>query len=292
MCLLLFPAISCCAAFASLVCQHVFASRHSALSSDSDFRLRRSPGAGRIYATVQEGRARRVAEHWDRPGSGRRPHRTMTRWQAERDVCRPLASRFDGQLDLLGAAFIEFDPRGGKLLSPCSQTGSCLGSPDHARCCVSRKRSISQAILDTGFRIGAYTGVDNCRAMIEFLQRNVRDRRMSYVLLDAQHQLYNEAGQPMDFTTRLPLEEEGYDVASMFSVITHQHPADSASIFTLLRRYVRPEGHQSGRELRVAGGQSCTGCEPAHRGFFRLSYGRYTILTAAVRTQFLGRRAV
>lgn len=52
----------------------------------------------------------------------------------------------------------------------------------------------SQAILNTGFPIGAYTGVDNCRAMIEFLQRNVRDRRMSYVLLDAQHQLYNEAG--------------------------------------------------------------------------------------------------
>jgi SAM-dependent methyltransferase len=101
----------------------------------------------------------------------------------------------------------------------------------------------SQAIVNTGFRIGAYTGVDNDRAMIEFLQRNVRDRRMSYVFLDAQHHLYDAAGRPMDFTTRLPLEEERYDIASMFSVITHQHPADSASIFALLRRYVRPGGH-------------------------------------------------
>jgi len=101
----------------------------------------------------------------------------------------------------------------------------------------------SQAILNTGFRIGGYTGVDNDRAMIEFLQSAVRDRRMSYVFLDAYHPMYNKTGQPLAATTRLPIEEASHDVISMFSVITHQNPEDSMSIFKLLRRYVREDGY-------------------------------------------------
>ena len=40
-----------------------------------------------------------------------------------------------------------------------------------------------------------------------------------------------------------PLPEEGFDVVSMFSVMTHQYPDDARHILALLRRYVRPAGH-------------------------------------------------
>jgi SAM-dependent methyltransferase len=101
----------------------------------------------------------------------------------------------------------------------------------------------SQAILNTGYKIGEYAGVDNYREMIEYLQRDVRDPRMSYVFLDAHHPIYNPAGQPLSPATRMPLGEGKYDIAAMFSVITHQNPDDSANIFRLLRRHVADGGH-------------------------------------------------
>ena len=101
----------------------------------------------------------------------------------------------------------------------------------------------SQAILNTGYEIGEYAGVDNDREMIEYLQSDVRDRRMSYVFLDAYHPIYNKTGQPLSPATRLPLGEARYDVAAMFSVITHQNPDDSRHIFRLLRRHVADDGH-------------------------------------------------
>src|SRR6185436_10935756 len=100
----------------------------------------------------------------------------------------------------------------------------------------------SQAILNTGVPIGTYTGVDNYREMIDWLRANVRDRRLSYVFLDAYHPLYNKSGQPLSPGTRLPLDLK-YDIVSMFSVITHQNPADSEAIFTILRRHVAETGH-------------------------------------------------
>jgi SAM-dependent methyltransferase len=101
----------------------------------------------------------------------------------------------------------------------------------------------SQAILNKNLPIGAYTGVDNYEEMIEFLRRSVRDRRFSYVFLDAYHPLYNPSGAKLDANTTLPFEEESYDLISLFSVITHQAPEDSEMIFRLLRRYIKPGGH-------------------------------------------------
>lgn len=100
----------------------------------------------------------------------------------------------------------------------------------------------SQTILNTGYPVGRYVGVDNYRAMIEFLRRKVRDRRFEFHFLDAFHPLYNQHGRRMGPETSLPLPENAFDVVSMFSVITHQNPADAEAIFTLLRRYVAPSG--------------------------------------------------
>jgi SAM-dependent methyltransferase len=101
----------------------------------------------------------------------------------------------------------------------------------------------SQTILNIGVAIGHYAGVDNSRDVIDFLSANVRDPRLSYHFLDARHALYNPGGQPLTGTTALPFAAASFDVASMFSVITHQAPDDARAIFTMLRSYLRPDGH-------------------------------------------------
>jgi len=101
----------------------------------------------------------------------------------------------------------------------------------------------SQAILNTPLEIGAYVGVDVYRPMIAFLRRRVRDDRFSYVFLDGYHPMYNRIGRVLSPDTTLPLAEGSFDLVCMFSVITHQNPNQSRCIFSMLRRYVRAEGH-------------------------------------------------
>jgi SAM-dependent methyltransferase len=101
----------------------------------------------------------------------------------------------------------------------------------------------TQAIINTGFPIGRYCGVDVFRPMIEFLQNNVSDRRFAYYCLDAYHPMYNRRGSFLTTDSALPVNERDFDIVCMFSVITHQYPEDSRSIFTMLRRHVRAEGH-------------------------------------------------
>jgi SAM-dependent methyltransferase len=101
----------------------------------------------------------------------------------------------------------------------------------------------TQAILHADLPFGRYVGVDNYEEMIEFLRTNVRDRRFAFHFLDAQHPLFNKHGKWLAADMELPLRERDFDVISMFSVITHQNPADSRAIFTMLRRYVKADGH-------------------------------------------------
>ncbi len=101
----------------------------------------------------------------------------------------------------------------------------------------------TQAIVNTGYPFGRYFGVDVCRPMIEFLQANVSDGRFAYHCLDAYNPMYNPGGRPLTPETTLPVAEHDFDVACMFSVITHQYPGDCRSIFTMLRRHVRAGGY-------------------------------------------------
>lgn len=101
----------------------------------------------------------------------------------------------------------------------------------------------SQAIINTGLPISRYFGVDVFRPMINFLQRNVRDRRFAYYCLDAHNPLYNPRGRALTPDTVLPIDEHDFDIVCMFSVITHLYPDDSRSIFSILRRHVGASGH-------------------------------------------------
>lgn len=101
----------------------------------------------------------------------------------------------------------------------------------------------SQAIINTEAPIGRYVGVDVSRPMIEFLNDNVSDPRFSYYWLDAYHPLYNPLGTVLTPETALPFAEQDFDVACMFSLITHLYPADSKSIFSMLRRHVGGHGY-------------------------------------------------
>src|SRR5262245_37619230 len=101
----------------------------------------------------------------------------------------------------------------------------------------------SQAIINTPLEIGGYVGVDVYRPMIAFLKRKVRDDRFSYVLLAGYHALDNRSGRALTPDTPLPLTAGSFDLACMFSVITHQNPDEARCIFSMLRRYVRGDGH-------------------------------------------------
>lgn len=101
----------------------------------------------------------------------------------------------------------------------------------------------SQAIINTQSLFGRYVGIDCCRAMIDFLNSNVTDRRFEYHLLDAYNPYYDTNGTPLSPDTVLPVNEFDFDVISMFSVITHQYPRDSECLFTILRRHIHSEGH-------------------------------------------------
>lgn len=101
----------------------------------------------------------------------------------------------------------------------------------------------SQAILNKQIPIGSYVGIDCFAEMIDFLRSAVPDPRFSYHFLDAYHPLYNLDGSPLSPETRLPLPDRAFDIISLFSVITHQYPADAESIFTFLRRYIAAQGH-------------------------------------------------
>ena len=100
----------------------------------------------------------------------------------------------------------------------------------------------TQAIINTGFPIGRYFGVDVDRPIIEFLQNNVRDSRFAYYCLDAHHPMYNPRGRVLTPDMALPIAEQDFDIVCMFSVITHQYPDDSRSIFSVLRRHVAARG--------------------------------------------------
>jgi hypothetical protein len=79
--------------------------------------------------------------------------------------------------------------------------------------------------------------------MISWLQANVDDPRLRFEHLSMRNAMYNPDGAelvPNDVLERLGLT--GFDAACMFSVITHQSPADAIRIFSILHRCVHTNG--------------------------------------------------
>lgn len=98
-----------------------------------------------------------------------------------------------------------------------------------------------QAILEEGFPVGSYVGIDVHRPLIEFLQQNVDDARFNFYPLDVHNEMYNPQGKPLAEDTPLPLPEAGFDVICLFSVFTHLAPHDYVAMLKLLRRFARPD---------------------------------------------------
>ena len=100
----------------------------------------------------------------------------------------------------------------------------------------------SQAIIDRDLPIGTYTGIDVDRAVIDFLSENVDDERFCYHYMDVGNQFYNPEGDRLDPETQTALGDRNFDIACMFSVITHQQPEEASAIFRFLRHYIRNDG--------------------------------------------------
>jgi len=101
----------------------------------------------------------------------------------------------------------------------------------------------AETIINRELPIRSYTGVDVHRPMIDFLRANAIDPRLTFEHMNARNPFYNPDGEPLSRRSALPVGDRTFDIACMFSVITHQVPADAESIFAMLRRYVRAGGH-------------------------------------------------
>ena len=101
----------------------------------------------------------------------------------------------------------------------------------------------SQSIINRNVPIGTYTGLDVFKPIIDFLKENVTDPRLSYHRVNTVNQLYNPNGQPLDPEGPSPLGNAKFDVACMFSVITHQQPKEAIDIFKFLHRHLKHDGH-------------------------------------------------
>jgi SAM-dependent methyltransferase len=91
--------------------------------------------------------------------------------------------------------------------------------------------------------IRSYLGIDVDREMIDFLNSNIDDPRLSFVWWNAGNPGYNPAGEPLGSFKSLPVGDRGFDAICMFSVITHQLPEDTEIILRLQRRHIRAGGH-------------------------------------------------
>jgi len=134
-----------------------------------------------------------------------------------------------------------------------TQTGSALldymaeriGLTDLSACdvldfgCGSR---FAEAIAN-GYPIRSYLGIDVDREMVDWINANVADPRVTLCWWNARNPNYNPEGEPLSEETALPVDGRSFDIACMFSVITHQLPEDALIIFRLLRKHVRPRGH-------------------------------------------------
>jgi len=101
----------------------------------------------------------------------------------------------------------------------------------------------SESFLNLDLPLGSYTGLDVHRALIEFLQEAVDDPRFTYRHVNVANRMYNRKGQAEAPYDKVDLGGRRFDIASMFSVITHQDPPEATLTFTFLRRHIREDGH-------------------------------------------------
>jgi SAM-dependent methyltransferase len=98
-------------------------------------------------------------------------------------------------------------------------------------------------LMNRNVPLRSYTGIDVHGEMIGFLRREATDPRLSFHRFDARNPVYSPNGTPMRADTRLPIDDQRFDLICLLSVITHQLPEDAGVLFAILRRHIRPGGH-------------------------------------------------
>ena len=91
----------------------------------------------------------------------------------------------------------------------------------------------AQTIFNLEIDVALYAGVDTNAAPIAWLKENLDDSRFRFGHIDMRHQVYNAEGAIP--TTNALAHLTGFDAVCMFSVITHQAPAEAALIFEMLQ---------------------------------------------------------
>jgi SAM-dependent methyltransferase len=101
----------------------------------------------------------------------------------------------------------------------------------------------ARAIVNLGLDIGLYVGADVNRDAIAWLQANVADERFTFVHVNDYNPLYNPGGNPAeDYASLRRFSDCRFDVACMFSVITHQRPEEARRTFVLLHDLMKGNG--------------------------------------------------
>jgi hypothetical protein len=101
----------------------------------------------------------------------------------------------------------------------------------------------TRTIVNLGLDVGCYTGVDVNLDSINWLRTYVVDSRLSFEHIHDQNSLYNPEGNPEgDYSSLKYLSAFNFDVACMFSVITHQRPREAKRTFAILRELMHGQG--------------------------------------------------
>lgn len=93
-------------------------------------------------------------------------------------------------------------------------------------------------------KIDLYCGIDVSRRSIEWCNRNLAafHSNFRFLHLDIQNERYNPYGIPFEPPVQLPLADDSFDVAFLYSVFTHMRSRDVESYLRDIGRVLRPGG--------------------------------------------------
>lgn len=98
-------------------------------------------------------------------------------------------------------------------------------------------------LAGTGFR-GRYVGFDVMRKQVMWARRSLSPiaGRLHFRHVDVRNDRYNPDGTVEPAELRFPARDEGFHMASLFSIFTHFYKEDIALYLRELRRVLRPGG--------------------------------------------------
>ena len=93
-------------------------------------------------------------------------------------------------------------------------------------------------------KIDLYCGIDVSRRSIEWCNRNLAafHSNFRFLHLDIQNERYNPYGIPFEPPVQLPLADDSFDVAFLYSVFTHMRSPDVESYLRDICHVLRPGG--------------------------------------------------